>query len=54
LQNGLMRACLGRDVAGNPIRKAGVMAIVLTGGVIRSGDPIASEPAEPHVPLKPV
>ena len=35
-----MAATLGRDEHGNLIRKAGIMAIVLTGGEIRPDDPI--------------
>ena len=55
LQPGLMAACLGRDVVGNPVRKAGVMGIVLTGGDVRPGDPLAVElPAGPHEALIPV
>ena len=55
LQPGLMAACLGRDVVGNPVRRAGVMGIVLTGGEIRAGDPVAVElPAGPQQALKPV
>jgi MOSC domain-containing protein YiiM len=55
IQPGLMAATLGRDEAGNLIRKAGVMAIVVSGGPIRPGDEIiVSLPAEPHVPLAPV
>ncbi len=40
IQTGLMQAVLGRDEAGNLIRKAGVMGIVLKGGEIRVGDEI--------------
>lgn len=55
LQPGLMAATLGRDDAGNLVRKAGVMAIVLTGGEIVSGDPIHIVlPPEPHQSLVPV
>jgi MOSC domain-containing protein YiiM len=55
VQPGLMAATLGRDGEGNLVRKAGVMAIVLTGGEIFSGDPIRiTLPAEPHQPLVPV
>lgn len=54
-QPGLMAATLDRDTDGNLIRKAGVMAIVLTGGEIRTGDPIRVElPSEPHVRLEKV
>lgn len=52
---GLMRAVLDRDAEGGLVRKAGVMAIVLDGGVIRPGDPIAVRPPSgPHRPLRPV
>lgn len=52
---GLMEATLDRAADGSLIRKAGVMAIVLTGGQIRPGDPIvAMFPAEPFQPLVPV
>lgn len=55
IQQGLMAATLDRDADGNLIRKAGVMAIVLTGGEVRPNDPIRVElPAEPHTPLAPV
>jgi len=54
-QPGLMNATLDRDADGNLIRKAGIMAIVLAGGEIKPGDPIAVElPAEPHHKLEPV
>lgn len=52
---GLMQAVLGRDAAGNLVRKAGVMAIVLQDGEVRAGDSIAIDlPAGPHAALKPV
>ena len=55
LQPGLMAATLARDVAGNLIRKAGIMGIVLAGGEVSEGDPIAIElPSPPHQPLAPV
>ena len=54
-QPGLMAAVLDRDAAGAPIRKAGIMAIVLAGGEIRPGDGIqAILPPEPRRPLAPV
>jgi MOSC domain-containing protein YiiM len=37
-QPGLMQATLGRDAAGNLIRKAGVMAVVRAGGSVRADD----------------
>jgi MOSC domain-containing protein YiiM len=55
LRPGLMAATLNRDADGNLIRKAGVMAVVIEGGVVRAGDKIGIElPAAPHEPLKPV
>jgi MOSC domain-containing protein YiiM len=55
LQPGLMAATLDRDGGGNLIRKAGIMAIVVSGGVVRPGDPIRVElPPLPHQSLVPV
>ncbi len=52
---GLMEATLGRDADGELVRKAGVMAIVVTGGEVRPGDAIVAEsPAGPVTPLEPV
>ena len=54
-QPGLMQATLDRDAEGNLIRKAGIMAIVLTGGDIHPGDPITVElPPGARRPLEPV
>jgi MOSC domain-containing protein YiiM len=36
-----MAATLDKDADGNLIRKAGIMSVVLTGGEVRPGDPIA-------------
>jgi MOSC domain-containing protein YiiM len=50
-----MAAVLERDAAGNLIRKAGVMAIVLAAGEVRPGDTITINlPPAPHRPLEPV
>lgn len=55
LQQGLMAATLDRDLEGNLVRKAGVMAVVLAGGDVVPGDPIVVElPREPHRRLEPV
>jgi MOSC domain-containing protein YiiM len=55
IQDGLMAATLDRDEDGNLIRRSGVMAVVLAGGDVSPGDPIAVEvPAEPHDALEPV
>ena len=52
---GLMAATLGRDSRGTLIRKAVVMAIVLTGGEVRPGDRIRVRlPPRPFRPLQPV
>lgn len=52
-QHGLMAAVLDRDVEGHLVRKAGVMAIVLTSGEVRPGDSIAVElPPPPHTRLE--
>ena len=54
-QDGLMAAVLDRDAAGNLVRKSGVMAVVLTSGDVRPGDPIDVElPPAPHARLEPV
>ena len=54
-QSGLMNATLDRDAEGNLVRKAGIMAIVLTSGDIKPGDAIAVElPPEPRQKLEPV
>lgn len=54
-QPGLMAATLDRAADGSLVRKAGVMGIVIAGGVIHPGDDIAIEgiPRE-HVRLAPV
>ena len=52
-QDGLMQAVLDRDEKGNLTRKAGIMAVVLTSGVVRPGDSIVVElPPEPHFELE--
>ncbi len=52
-QSGLLAAVLERDERGTLIRKAGIMAIVVAGGDVRPGDPIAVEmPPEPHRSLE--
>ena len=54
-QQGLTAAVLDRDAKGRVVRKAGVMSVVLEGGEVLPGDPIAVElPSEPHLPLAPV
>ena len=54
-REGLMAAVLDRDPAGELVRKAGVMAVVLAAGEVRPGDSIAVElPPLPHARLQPV
>ena len=54
-QPGLKAAVLGRTADGELVRKAGVMAVVLHGGVVSAQDRIQVIPsAGPHVPLRPV
>ena len=55
IRPGLMALLLGHDADGNLVRKAGIMGIVLAGGVVAAGDAIVVEqPAGPHRPLEPV
>jgi MOSC domain-containing protein YiiM len=55
LADGLRAAVLDRDAAGELVRKAGVMAIVVTSGAVRAGDAIDVElPPPPHIPLQSV
>jgi len=52
-QPGLMQAVLEHDTAGQLIRKAGVMAVVETGGMVCAGDVIVVMlPEPPHQPLE--
>jgi hypothetical protein len=48
-QRGLTAAVLDRTPDGKLVRKAGVMSVVLTGGVVQPGDPIRVVlPVAPH------
>ncbi len=54
-QRGLLKQMLGRDDRGEVVRRAGVMAVVVRGGVVRPGDPIGvRRPAGEPRPLQPV
>jgi MOSC domain-containing protein YiiM len=45
----LLRAVLDRDAEGNVQRRAGIMGVVLRGGMVRAGDSIDVQlPVEPH------
>jgi MOSC domain-containing protein YiiM len=51
-QDGLLKKVVGRDEAGNIVRKAGIMSVVRMGGVVHPGSAITVElPDEPHQPL---
>lgn len=50
---GLLKQMVGRNEDGTTWRRAGIMSVVLTGGVVRPGDPVAVElPDGPHRPLE--
>jgi MOSC domain-containing protein YiiM len=50
---GLMKEMVGRDASGAVVRRAGVMAVVRSGGVVRPGDPITVRlPDGPHRALE--
>lgn len=52
-QPGLLAAVLDRDAQGRLVRKAGVMAVVQQGGLVRPGDPITLQlPVAPHRALE--
>lgn len=52
-QPGLLSAVLDKDAAGNLIRKAGIMGIVLEGGNVNPGDDIRIElPEKPFLKLE--
>jgi MOSC domain-containing protein YiiM len=52
-QPGLLAHMVSKDDEGNIVRKAGVMSIVISGGIVRPGDVIrVTLPLEPHVPLE--
>ncbi|MFC0409417.1 MOSC domain-containing protein [Roseomonas elaeocarpi] len=50
---GLLARVLGRDARGRVVRKAGVMAVVRRGGMVRRGDAVVTQlPPLPHHPLE--
>ncbi len=54
-QPGLTKAVLARGLAGELIRRAGVMGVVLSGGEVVADDLIGVDlPPAPHTPLQPV
>ncbi|MFP7761731.1 MOSC domain-containing protein [Marisediminicola sp. LYQ85] len=54
-QPGLLAEVVGRGADGTVVRRAGVMAVVLAGGVVRAGESIRVElPEGERLPLAPV
>jgi len=52
-ETGLLKAVVGRDADGGIVRKAGVMSIVLAGGLVKPGDAITVRlPAPPFEKLE--
>ncbi|MGW4378731.1 MOSC domain-containing protein [Kitasatospora sp. NPDC004531] len=52
-QGGLLKQVVGRDESGTIVRKAGIMGIVRTGGLIHPGDAVTvTLPDGPHRPLE--
>lgn len=52
-RTGLLKHVAGKDASGQLVRRAGVMAVVETGGLIRPGDRCQAElPERPHHPLE--
>lgn len=49
---GLLAAVMPRGPDGRPVRRAGIMGVVLAGGDVAAGDPVVVElPEPPHRPL---
>lgn len=52
-QSGLMSAVIDRTPQGNLVLKAGVISVVVRGGIVRPGDPISiTLPTRPHARLE--
>ncbi|MEU1185290.1 MOSC domain-containing protein [Streptomyces sp. NPDC005820] len=52
-RKGLLKQVVGRHADGRPAFRAGIMGVVLNGGVVRPGDPITLElPEGPHRALE--
>ena len=51
-RDGLLKQVLGRDPDGGVVRRAGIMSVVLVGGVVRPGDLIEVEQPAVHVALE--
>ena len=54
-ESGLLKQVVGTDSEGRTVRKAGVMGVVVAGGVVKPGDLVVVEiPAGVGEPLAPV
>ncbi|MEU9391640.1 MOSC domain-containing protein [Streptomyces sp. NPDC048324] len=52
-RSGLLKQVVGRDADGSVRHRAGIMGVVVSGGVVRPGDPVEVElPEGPHRPLE--
>ncbi|MER5448756.1 MOSC domain-containing protein [Streptomyces sp. NPDC002764] len=52
-RSGLLKQVVGRDAHGSVRLRAGIMGVVVSGGVVRPGDPVKVElPEGPHRPLE--
>jgi MOSC domain-containing protein YiiM len=51
-RDGLLKHVVGKDGAGEVVRRAGVMSVVLTGGIVRPGDPIEVHAPAVFVPMQ--
>ncbi|MFD8308302.1 MOSC domain-containing protein [Streptomyces sp. NPDC059690] len=52
-RSGLLKQVVGRDADGSLRLRAGIMGVVVSGGVVRPGDPVKVElPEGPHRPLE--
>lgn len=54
LAQGLLRRMVGRAPDGSVVRRAGVMAVVLRGGLVTAGDPVRVRLPVERLPLQPV
>ena len=49
---GLLKQVVSTSTDGTVVRRAGVMAVVVTGGPVAPGDPVRITPPSVHVPLE--
>ena len=48
-QSGMLKAVLDRDINGHPVRKAGIMGVIIASGTVKPGDNImVALPPKPH------